>query len=219
VTFSLLGRCARTGQLGACTATSDITVGARVLHAKALVGAVLTQHRTDPLLGIRALDLLETGCGASRTIDALVASTSHHAWRQLAVVDAEGRTAAFSGSRVQPPYAEEQGEGCVALGNMLVSQDIGPAMRKAFEAAEEEPLAERLLRALEAGEAAGGEQLATRSAALLVVGEHLFPLVDLRIDLSGRPVFDLRQAWTAYRPLVGEFVTRAIDPDHAGGAA
>jgi uncharacterized Ntn-hydrolase superfamily protein len=219
VTFSLLGRCTRTGQLGACTATSDIAIGARVPHAKALVGAVLTQHRTDPLLGIRGLDLLESGCSASSTIDALVASTSNYPWRQLAVVDSAGRTAAFSGSRVQPPYAEEHGDGCVALGNMLVSQNIGSAMTKAFEAAEEEPLAERLLRALEAGEAAGGEQLPTRSAALLVVGDRLFPLVDLRIDLSDRPVADLRQAWTAYRPLVGEFLTRAIDPDRAGGAA
>jgi uncharacterized Ntn-hydrolase superfamily protein len=218
VTFSLLGRCARTGQLGACTVTSDIAVGARVPHARASVGAVLTQHRTDPLLGIRGLELLQSGCGASTTIDALVASTSHHPWRQLAVVDSGGRTAAFSGSRVQQPYAEEHGDGCVALGNMLVSRNIGPAMTKAFAAAEQEPLAERLLRALEAGEAAGGERLPTRSAALLVVGDHLFPLVDLRIDLSERPVRDLRHAWTAYRPLVAEFLARAVDPDHADAA-
>lgn len=216
VTFSVAGRCSRTGQLGAATATSDIAVGSRVPHARTNAGAVLTQHRTDPLLGLRGLDLLESGCEADRAIRALVASTGHHAWRQLAVVDSHGRTAAFSGSRVQPHSAEEFGDGCVALGNMLVSEHVCPAMRKAFEESEDEPLAERLLRALEAGEAAGGERLPIRSAALLVAGDQLFPLVDLRVDFSDQALSDLRRTWIAYRPLVGEFLTRALDPDNAG---
>ncbi len=187
MTFSVAGRCSRTGQLGAATATSDIAVGSRVPHARANVGAVLTQHRTDPLLG-----------------------------PQLAAVDSRGRTAAFSGSRVQPHSAEEFGDGCVALGNMLANDHVGPAMRKAFEGSEDEPLAERLVRAMEAGEAAGGERLPVRSAALLVAGDRLFPLVDLRVDLSDQALSDLRRTWDAYRPLVGEFLIRALDPDHAG---
>jgi uncharacterized Ntn-hydrolase superfamily protein len=216
VTFSVAGRCSRTGQLGAATTTSDIAVGGRVPHAKANVGAVLTQYRTDPLLGLRGLDLLQSGCEADSAIHALVASTGHHAWRQLAVVDSHGRTAAFSGSRVQPHTAEEFGDGCVALGNMLANEHVSPAMRKAFEDSENEPLAERLLRALEAGEAAGGERLPLRSAALLVVGDQLFPLVDLRVDLSDQALSELRRTWIAYRPLVGEFLIRALDPDNAG---
>ena len=216
VTFSVVGRCARTGQLGASTATSDIAVGARVPHAKARVGAVLTQHRTDPVLGLRGLDLLQSGCEADRAISALVASTGHHAWRQLAVIDSEGRTAAFSGSRVQPSCAEEFGDGCVVLGNMLAGEHVGPAIRKAFEESRDEPLAERLLRALEAGEAAGGEHLPVRSAALLVVADQQFPLADLRVDLSDQALFDLRRTWAAYRPLTGEFLMRALDPDNAG---
>lgn len=216
VTFSVAGRCSRTGQLGAATATSDIAVGSRVPHARANVGAVLTQHRTDPLLGPRGLDLLQSGCEADSAVRALVASTGHHAWRQLAAVDSRGRTAAFSGSRVQPHSAEEFGDGCVALGNMLANDYVGPAMRKAFEGSEDEPLAERLVRALEAGEAAGGERLPVRSAALLVAGDQMFPLVDLRVDLSDQALSDLRRTWDAYRPLVGEFLIRALDPDHAG---
>jgi uncharacterized Ntn-hydrolase superfamily protein len=216
VTFSVAGRCARTGQLGAATATSDIAVGSRVPHARANVGAVLTQHRTDPVLGPRGLDLLQSGCEADSAIRALVASTGHHAWRQLAVVDSRGRTAAFSGSRVQPRSAEEFGDGCVVLGNMLANEHVGPAMRKAFEDSQDEPLAERLVRALEAGEAAGGEPLPLRSAALLVAGDQLFPLVDLRVDLSEQALSELRRTWDAYRPLVGEFLIRALDPDNAG---
>ena len=216
MTFSVAGRCPRTGQLGAATTTSDIAVGGRVPHAKANVGAVLTQHRTDPLLGPRGLDLLQSGCEADSAIRALVTSTGHHAWRQLAVVDSHGRTAAFSGSRVQPHTAEEFGDGCVALGNMLANEHVGPAMTKAFEGSEDEPLAERLVLALEAGEAAGGERLPLRSAALLVVGDQLFPLVDLRVDLSDQALSELRRTWIAYRPLVGEFLIRAIDPDSAG---
>lgn len=219
VTFSLVGRCTRTGQFGACTATSDIAVGSRVPHARANVGAILTQHRTDPLLGLRGLDLLQSGCEADGAIGALVASTGHHAWRQLAVIDSEGRTAAYSGSRVQPLRAEESGDGCVALGNMLANEDVGPAMRKAFEESQDEPLAERLLRALEAGEAAGGERLPVRSAALVVVGDQLFPLIDLRVDLSDQALSDLRRTWAAYRPLVGEFLIRALDPGNAGAGS
>jgi uncharacterized Ntn-hydrolase superfamily protein len=219
VTFSVAGRCSRTGQLGAATATSDIAVGSRVPHARANVGAILTQHRTDPLLGPRGLDLLQSGCEADSAIHALVASTGHHAWRQLAVIDSAGRTAAFSGSRVKPHGAEEFGDGCVALGNMLANEHVGLAMRKAFEDSEDQQLAERLLRALEAGEAAGGELLPPRSAALVVVGDQLFPLVDLRVDLSDHALSDLRRTWAAYRPLVGEFLIRALDPDNAGAGS
>ena len=221
MTFSVAGRCSRTGQLGAATATSDIAVGSRVPHVRANVGAVLTQHRTDPLLGPRGLDLLQSGCEAGNAVRALVASTGHHAWRQLAVVDSRGRTAAFSGSRVQQHgtegfSAEEFGDGCVALGNMLANEHVGLAIRKAFEGSEDEPLAERLVRALEAGEAAGGERLPLRSAALLVAGDQMFPLVDLRVDLSDQALSDLRRTWDAYRPLVGQFLIRALDPDNAG---
>jgi uncharacterized Ntn-hydrolase superfamily protein len=90
VTFSLIGRCARTGQIGAAVTTSSIAVGSRVPFCAAGIGAVLTQHRTDPGLGPRGLDLLRSGCGAEAVVAALVASTPHHAWRQIAVLDASG---------------------------------------------------------------------------------------------------------------------------------
>jgi uncharacterized Ntn-hydrolase superfamily protein len=213
MTFSLLGRCTRTGHLGAATATADIAVGARVPHARSGAGAVLTQHRTDPRLGPQGLDLLASGCDAAETVAALVNSTASADWRQLAAIDAAGRTAAFSGARVEEPFAEEHGHQCIALGNVLVSRSIGRAMVAAFEGAPGDQLAGRMVSALEAGLAAGGERSPVRSAAVLVAGDHSFALVDLRVDDAPAPVAALRALWEAYLPRVDEFVDRAIDPD------
>ena len=209
MTFSLVARCRQTGQLGVAVATSDIAVGSRVPHAVAGAGAVATQHRTDPRLGARGLALLRSGCDAAETVDALVASTPHHGWRQLAVVDAQGGAATFSGERVEATYADLRGDGCAVIGNMLATDEVGPAMLEAAG----EPLAERLMSALEAALAAGGELAPVRSAALLVAGSQPFPLVDLRVDLDDRPLLRLRELWDAYRPRVDEFIARALDPD------
>jgi len=215
VTFTLVARCPRTAQLGIAVATSDIAVGSRVPFAESGVGAVATQHRTDPRLGPRGLALLRSGCDAAAAVEALVASTPDHAWRQLAVVDARGGVATFSGGHVEATFADLRGDGCAVIGNMLAADEVAAAML----AAAGEPLAERLVRALEAGLAAGGEVAPLRSAAVLVVGEQSFPLVDLRVDLDPEPVTRLRALWEAYRPRVDEFVRRALDPDRVGAEA
>ncbi len=93
MTFALAARCPRTGMLGAAVTTSSLAVGSRCVFARAGIGAVLTQHRTDPRLGPLGLDMLGAGKTAEETVAALVASTPHHGWRQLAVVDAAGCTA------------------------------------------------------------------------------------------------------------------------------
>jgi uncharacterized Ntn-hydrolase superfamily protein len=215
MTFSLLGRCARTGQFGAAVTTSSIAVGTRVPFLAAGVGGVLTQHRTDPRLGPRGLDLLRSGCSAREALDALVASTPHHRWRQLAVMDRSGATAHFDGERVKPARSVAHGTDVVALGNILANEGVAPAMAAAFLAAPEQPLAERLLRALEAGEAAGGEHGDVTSASLLVVHRECFPYVDLRIDYDPAPLPALRRLWERYAPLAEGFVQRALDPDDA----
>lgn len=218
MTFALLGRCARTGQLGAAASTSDLAVGARVPFAEARVGAVLTQHRTDPRLGPRGLALLRSGCSARETLDALVVSTADHAWRQLAALDTEGRTASFAGAHVRPIFGETHGDQCVGLGNGLASDRVTQEMVYAFESKAMLALVERLLQALEAGLAAGGETAPVLSAALLVVDAQPFPLVNLRVDLAEDAIPALRCLWDAYRPWVDEFVTRALEPDAARGA-
>src|SRR4051794_33543360 len=215
MTFSLLGCCPATGQFGAVVTTSSPCVGARVPFLAPGFGGVLTQHRTDMRLGPRGLDLLRSGCNAAEVRDALVTSTHDHAWRQLAVLDAKGGTAFFHGARNKPALAGAEGPGCVAIGNILANEAVPPAMVAAFLGAAGVSLAERLLLALEAGEAAGGEGGPLRSAGLLVVGAESFPLYDLRIDASDAPLPALRALWAEFAPLAEAYRLRAISPDAA----
>jgi uncharacterized Ntn-hydrolase superfamily protein len=219
MTFSLLGRCARTGQIGAAGATSDIGVGARIQHIAAGVGAVLTQHRTDPRLGPRGVALLRSGCPAAETVAALVASTPHEAWRQLAALDAQGRTAHHHGARVKAERGDAHGRDCVAIGNILSSSAVPAAMVRAFEAEPEAPLGDRLLAALRAGEAAGGEHGPVISAVLEIHGDQDFALADLRVDRAADPIAELAGLWRDYAPKIDEFILRATDPDRARGGA
>jgi len=213
MTFSIVGRCPITGQFGAVTATSNISVGARVIHCAAGTGGVLTQHRTDPRLGQRGLALLASGCSAQETVDALVASTPHAHWRQLAVVDHTGRSAAFSGARTRPEMSEAAGENACAIGNILANARVPAAMLWRFQGQPTVSLAERLMCALEEGLAVGGEHTPVRSAHLLVMGSETFPLVDLRVDWHDQPVAELRALWNRYAPQMGAFLLRALDPD------
>src|SRR6185437_6008074 len=215
MTFSLIGRCGRTGQFGAVTATSSIAVGSRVAHCAAGVGAVLTQHRTDPRLGPRGLDLLRSGCSAQEAVDALVASTPDAQWRQIAVLDSLGHSATYSGVRTKPEMSHAAIQDACAIGNILANARVTPAMLAGFDCEPTAPLAERLMRGLEEGLAAGGERVPVRSAHLLVVEKHSFPLVDLRIDWDDQPVQALRRLWCLYAPQMGDFLLRAIEPAHA----
>ena len=217
MTFSLLGRCPRTGQLGVAVTTSDLAVGARVPHAAAGLAVAVTQHRTDPRLGPRALDCVRSGSTPVEAIEAVAASTPHRDWRQVALLDAAGAWAAHAGARVTPIVAAHAGADCLAVGNMLVSHDVAPAMVRGYTADASRPLAARLVTGLRAGERAGGETGALRSAAVLVVEREAFPLVDLRIDAHDDPLAALEELWLQYEPWAADFVRRALDPDRATG--
>lgn len=213
MTFSLVGRCARTGMLGAAVTTSAIGVGSRCPFARAGVGAVLTQHRTDPRLGPLALNLLARGFTAEQTLAAIVAATPHRDWRQLAVLDASGGSATFSGARVRPERDEARGTDCAAIANIVRSAAIPAEMIAAFQTAPDQPLADRLLAGLMAGQSAGGEFRPVVSAALLIVYRESFPYVDLRVDQDDQPIEALVRLWEAYRAEADPYVVRAIDPD------
>ena len=213
MTFSLLGMCRRTAMLGAAVTTSSIGVGSRCPYARARLGAVLSQHRTDPRLGPRALELLERGLNAQDTMRELVANTPTMGWRQLAVVDRHGGTSFHHGERIKSIHAHAQADACCAIGNILRNDTVPHAMVQAFDECTDEHLAERLLRGLEAGLVAGGELRLLKSAALIVVHEESFPLVDLRVELSADPLRELRFLWELYRPQMELYVTRAINPD------
>jgi len=213
MTFSVVGMCRQTGMFGAAVTTSSIGVGSRCPFAQAGVGAVLTQHRTDPRLGPRGLALLAAGQSASQAMAALVQDNPTIGWRQLAIIDTQGETAYYHGDRISSIHAAAQGNAVCAIGNILRSEDVPQAMVEAFGQEPEAHLAERLLRALEAGLEAGGELKQVKSAALLVVHEQSFPLVDLRVELDPQPLAELRFLWELYRSQLELYVRRAIDPD------
>ena len=216
MTFSIVGRCERTGMIGVAITTSSICVGARCPWARARVGAVATQNVTLPSIGLLVLDRIERGADAQAALDAVMAGPVDAEYRQVTVVDHRGRGAHFTGARTLGTNAVATGTGCVGAGNLLRTEAVPAAMVEAFQAERELHLAARLLRALEAGLAAGGEEGPVHSAALLVADEQPWPLVDLRVDWDERdPIAVLRDLWTDYQPQMEAYVTRALDPASA----
>jgi uncharacterized Ntn-hydrolase superfamily protein len=215
MTFSIAGRCARTGMLGCVVTTSNMGVGSRCAWAEAGVGAALTQNRTDPRLGPIMLGHLRSGRAPEAILGDLAKADANLKWRQLALIDKDGRGAFFNGAKITSIAKGRVGRDCVAAGNILRTTQVVDAMVESFEQNEAQPLAERLMRAIEAGLAAGGELKQLKSAGLLVVHKESFPFVDLRVDLSPRPLEELRFLWELYQPAAEDYVVRAVDPDKA----
>jgi uncharacterized Ntn-hydrolase superfamily protein len=216
MTFSLVARCATTGQFGVAISSSSPAVAARCAHVRAGVGAVASQNVTDPALGPLVLDRLAAGLAAPEALAAVTVGRAFIDWRQLLVVDAAGGVAIHSGRQVLGVWAEAAGRDCAAGGNLLADAGVPQAMVRAFATAPGD-LADRLMIALEAGLAAGGEAGPVHSAGLKVADRLSWPLVDLRVDWSDAPVADLRRVWEVYRPQVGAYVQRAENPAAAPG--
>lgn len=214
MTFSIVARCARTGQVGMAISSSSPAVAARCAHVRAGVGAVASQNITDPTLGPLVLDQLEAGLSADAALAAITRDRAHIDYRQLLVVDRKGRTAIHSGGQVLGIWAEAQAADCAAGGNLLAGELVPMAMIEAFATARG-TLAQRLMLALEAGLKAGGEAGPVHSAGLKVADRLSWPLVDLRIDWAQDPIGMLRQAWDTYAPQAAAYVQRAEDPTQA----
>ena len=215
MTFSLVARCPISGMFGVAVTSSSPCVAARCGGwARAGVGAVATQNVTDPRLGHLGLALLAQGFGARAVMTRLIEAGAYEAYRQLTVVDQDGRTAHHTGAKALGRCAVFEGDGCIAAGNMLANQSVPEAMVAAFANAPAH-LAERLMLALEAGLAAGGEASPVRSAGLYVVDRHVWPICDLRVDWHDQPIAELRRVWEVYEPQMADYVMRAIDPTEA----
>ncbi|MGI9509757.1 MAG: DUF1028 domain-containing protein [Geminicoccaceae bacterium] len=213
MTFSIAGRCARTGMFGVAITTSSICVGARCPHVRAGVGAVASQNITDPHLGALLLDALERGEDSASAIAGVIENRPNIDYRQLTAVDRNGRTAHFTGAHILGTHAVSEASNCIAAGNLLADSAVPDAMTAGFLADPDAHLAERLLSGLEAGLAAGGEEGAVHSAALLVADRQPFPLVDLRVDWDdAAPVARLRSLWLAYEGQMTDYLNRATEP-------
>jgi uncharacterized Ntn-hydrolase superfamily protein len=179
------------------------------------VGAAASQNITDPTLGHRLLDLLAAGRSAREALDAL-RDTPKLEFRQLTVVDRHGGTAAFSGARTLGVHASAEGAGVVAAGNLLANPEVPAAMVRAFEAMAGADLGDRIVAAMGAGAAAGGEAGPVHSAGLLMVDRVAWPVADLRVDWTeADPVAALADLWTLWKPQLEAYVTRALDPASA----
>jgi uncharacterized Ntn-hydrolase superfamily protein len=211
-TFSIVARCPRTRMFGIAIATSSIAVAARCVHAKAGIGAVATQASTDPRLGLTGLTLLETGFSAAKVLAELMASDPYIGKRQLSVVDRDGRTACHTGAETRAWGGHITGRNFAAAANMVVGEGVVKAMAERFEGTTDLALEERLLQAIEAAHAAGGEAGGEHSAGLLVVDREVFPRVDLRVDEHATAVAELRRIFDVYKPLIDFFQERAADP-------
>jgi uncharacterized Ntn-hydrolase superfamily protein len=214
MTFSIVARCAATGQFGMAISSSSPAVAARCAHVRAGVGAVASQNITDPGLGPLLLDQLEAGLPAAEALAAVTTGRAHIDFRQLLVIDGKGRTAIHSGRQVLGIWAEARATDCAAGGNLLAGELVPMAMVEAFARAKGH-LAERLMLALEAGLRAGGEAGPIHSAGLKVADRLSWPLVDLRIDWADDPIGMLRAAWDTYAPQMAAYVQRAEDPTQA----
>ena len=214
MTLSLAGRCAETGMLGAAVTSSSICVASRCLFTRAGVGAGLTQNVTDPSLGVQMLDLLEAGADADTAISQVVAEANHIEWRQLVLLDSSGSFALHTGEKVLGRHATAEGNQCAAAANLLANEEVPQTMVTAFEQSSGH-LAQRLITALEAGIAAGGEEGPVRSAGVQVVHKVSWPVVDLRVDWDENPLPKLRTIWNEYEPQLEPYVPRALNPEAA----
>jgi uncharacterized Ntn-hydrolase superfamily protein len=214
MTYSIVARCSRTHAFGIAIASSSICVASRCAWIGPF-GAVATQNVTDPALGPAGLALLKQGLGAGAVLQLLLAGTPDPAWRQVGVIDRYGKTASHSGAQALPVAALAEGRDCCALGNLLADSAVPERMVAAFQDADAQTLPERLMRALEAGLAAGGEISDEHAAGLHVADLYDWPVVDLRVDWHDTPISALRQLWDLYAPQQAAFIARARAPESA----
>jgi uncharacterized Ntn-hydrolase superfamily protein len=194
---------------GVATQSKFLAVGSVVPWAMAEVGAIATQAYANPRYGPEGLDLLRRGLSAEEVVERLTSADDGRASRQLGVVDANGASASFTGAECFDWAGDRTGEGYAAQGNILVSQATVDAIADAFEASAGKPLGERLLDALDAGQAAGGDKRGQQSAALIVVERDggyaglSDVAIDVRIDDHERPLDELRRLYEAHQAIFG----------------
>jgi uncharacterized Ntn-hydrolase superfamily protein len=196
-TFSIVGYDPATGDLGIAVESRFFAVGSVVPWAKAGVGAIATQSFANTTFGPKGLELLAQGKSAQETLDTLVKEDPQADQRQVGIVDSQGRPATFTGAKCNPWAGGKSGKNYTAQGNILTGSVVVEAMASTFEASASLPLADRLVKALAAGQAVGGDSRGQQSAALLVVrakggyGGYNDRYIDLRVDDSPKPIEEL----------------------------
>lgn len=206
MTWSIIARDERTGRIGIAVATRFFAVGALVPHIEAGAGAVATQAFINPYYGPQGLALLRAGHSADATVDELTRPDKGRQHRQLHVMDRAGRFAAYTGAQCVDWCGHETRAAFSVAGNMLGGPTVLAETIRAYEASAALPFARRLIAAMQAGEAAGGDKRGKQSAALLIHDAEAYPVYDLRVDDHADPLAELsrleavaRERWVHFR--------------------
>ncbi len=202
MTFSIVALDPKTKALGVAVSTAIPAVGSAVPHVEPEIGAIATQAETSTFYGVDGLNLLKQGLSPKAALDKMLLQDEHRERRQVIIIDAEGKTAAFTGQETTEWKGHLFGKDHVVAGNILSGSQVLEAMTVAFQL-ETGTLAERLLKALESGQEAGGDKRGRMSAALKVAGrrwkKESCPLLDLRVDAHHDPVKELRRVYNDSR--------------------
>jgi uncharacterized Ntn-hydrolase superfamily protein len=206
MTWSIIARDSATGHFGIAVATRFFAVGARVPFIAAGAGAIATQALTNPYYGIDGVRLLREGESPREIVDVLKAADGGRESRQLHIMDASGRIASHTGSECVDWCGHIEGKGFSIAGNMLAGADVLHDTAATYIANEKLPFAQRLIAAMYAGEAAGGDKRGKQSAALLIHGDDEWSVLDLRVDDHTDPLSELerleqvsRERWVHFR--------------------
>lgn len=206
MTWSIIARDERTGRIAIAVATRFFAAGALVTHIKTGAGAVASQAFINPYFGSKGLALLDTGMRAEDVVAELIAADEGRHHRQLHVMDRHGRFAAYTGAACIDWCGHELRGAFSVAGNMLVGPAVLAETIRAYEVQAAVPFARRLIAAMRAGEAAGGDKRGRQSAALLIHDGEDYPLYDLRVDDHTNPLGELerleevaRQRWVHFR--------------------
>ena len=209
MTWSIIARDPSTGDFGIAVATKFFAVGSRVPHIVARIGGVATQALVNPFYGRNGVKLLREGLAPREIVARLTAADTGREHRQLHIMDASGRIAAHTGTNCIDWCGHREGTGYSLAGNMLAGARVLDDTAAAFEANAAMPFARRLIAAMKAGEAAGGDKRGRQSAALLVYGEEDWSDLDLRVDDHTDPLAELerleqvsRERWVHFRPFL-----------------
>jgi uncharacterized Ntn-hydrolase superfamily protein len=199
LTFSIVARDPQNGWLGIGTASRALAAGAIGPAIKLGVGAIASQAFANPYLAIDGLALLEDGLPAERVIERLIESDRGRELRQVGIVDHEGRVAAYTGERCIPWAGSAIGGGYVCLGNILEGERVVAAMAAAYERSAGDPLYERLMLTLEAGQDAGGDRRGRQGAGIRVIADEEYAHCDLRVDDHVDPIGELRRLMELFK--------------------
>jgi uncharacterized Ntn-hydrolase superfamily protein len=194
MTWSIVARDSG-GAFGVAVASRFFAVGVHCPHARSGVGALSTQALVNPHFGPQGLEALDSGLAPAEVVIKLTNADSGRDHRQLHMIDAKLRTAAYTGSACVDWCGHLSRDGFSVAGNMLAGPQVLVKTAEAFEKTEGQPFAERLLAALEAGEAAGGDKRGKQAAALLIHTTESYPFLDLRVDDHAEPLAELRRLY------------------------